>query len=270
MTARSAVAHRMPSGNGRRKPLAAVDERKLVSAAQRGDAAAREAVVEAFEPFIGGAARVYRGSTSVHREELMQEGVVGLLTALRRYDARMGTPFWAYASWWVRQAMQRLVAELGRPVVLSDRALRQLARVKDARSECLRSRGHEPTLVELAGDTGFSKSQVESLLAVERPPRGLDDPRHGDGGSSDPLVETVADPRAEDEYDRVLPGLETEKLRDLYGSLRGREGAILRARFGLDGPEQTLREIGAGLGLSAERVRQIEERALDKLRAAVC
>jgi RNA polymerase primary sigma factor len=258
------------SRSNQRAPLAAEQERKLVSAAKRGDAAARDAIVEAFEPFVGAVARIYRASASVDRAELMQEGVVGLLTALDRYDERMGTPFWAYASWWVRQAMQRLVAELARPVVLSDRALRQLARVKDAHSECLRSRGHEPTLFELAEDTGFTKEQVESLLAVERPARGLDDARHSDGGSSDPLVETVADPRAEDDYDRVLPGLEAEKLRTLRGNLGRREGAVLRARFGIDGPEQTLREIGAGLGLSAERVRQIEERALDKLRAAVC
>jgi RNA polymerase sigma factor (sigma-70 family) len=83
-------------------------------------------------------------------------------------------------------------------------------------------------------------------------------------------VETVADPRAEDEYDRVLPGIAAEKLRQLPGDLCEREKEILRARFGIDGREQTLREIGTRLGLSAERVRQIEERALDKLRAVLC
>jgi RNA polymerase sigma factor (sigma-70 family) len=225
--------------------------------------------VDTFTPSIAGLARIYRGSPGVQRAELMQEGVVGLLTGLGRYDAELGTPFWAYASWWVRQAMQRLVAELGRPVVLSDRALRQLARVKDARSECLRSQGREPTLFELAGDTGFSKEQVESLLAVDRTPRGLGDPRHNDGGSPDPLIESVADPRAEDEYDRVLPFLGAERVPGLFAGLAKREQLILRARFGLGEPERTLREVGAHLGLSAERVRQIEERALDELRAAV-
>jgi RNA polymerase primary sigma factor len=261
-------ARRSPSDGAPR--LSSRRERELVRAAQRGDATARETVVETFTPFIAGLARIYRRSPAVERAELMQEGVVGLLTALERYDAEIGTPFWAYASWWVRQAMQRLVAELGRPVVLSDRALRQLARVKDAYSECLRSEGREPTLFELAGDTGFSKEQVESLLAVERSPRGLHDPRHNDGGSPDPLIEMLADPRAEDEYERVLPSLETERVRRLREGLGERERDVLRERFGLGCPERTLREIGARLNLSAERVRQIEERALDKLRDGVC
>lgn len=245
-------------------------ERELVATAKRGDAAARDALVEVYAPLIAGVARIYRGSPSVDGTELMQEGVVGLLNALKRYDAGLGTPFWAYASWWVRQAMQRLVAELGRPVVLSDRALRQLARVRDAYSECLRSQGREPSVSELAVDTGFPKEQVESLLAVDRPPRGLQESRHGDGTSADPLVETVADPRAEDDYDRVLPRLERERVRRGWGELAEREEEILRARFGVGRPEQTLREIGARMGLSAERVRQIEERALDKLRVGIC
>ena len=93
-------------------------------AARRDDAGAREQLIKTFLPLIGGVARRYRCSAAVERSELMQEGVVGMLRALERYDEALDTPFWAYATWWVRQAMQRLVAELGRPVVLSDRALR--------------------------------------------------------------------------------------------------------------------------------------------------
>jgi RNA polymerase primary sigma factor len=257
--------------NGRRctNRRSAAHERGLVTAAKRGDARARDDIVRTFQPLIAGVARIYRGSPTVDRAELMQEGVVGLLQALERYDLDTGTPFLGYACWWVRQSMQRLVAELGRPVVLSDRALRQLARVKDAHSEHLRAHGREPTLFDLADGTGFTKEQVESLLAVERPARGLDTPRDGENGSHDPLVETVADARAEDAYDRVLPAIDRDTARHLGGDLCERESAVLRARYGLGGPEKTLREIGAELGLSAERVRQIEERALDKLRAEI-
>jgi RNA polymerase sigma factor (sigma-70 family) len=241
-------------------------EHDLLDAAQHGDMLARAKLVESFVPLIGSVARIYRSSRAVDRMELMQEGVVGLLRALERYDLSLDTPFWAYASWWVRQAMQQLVAELTRPVVLSDRALRQLARVKDARREHLQAAGHEPSVRELAADTGFAREQVENLLAVERTARSLEEPI-GDGEDSDGVFgELLADPLAEDAYEGVDRRMEVEELRGLPGELCEREQVILRARFGLDGRQQTLREVAGTLDLSAERVRQIEERALEKLR----
>src|SRR2546421_5299734 len=137
----------------------------------RGDARAR--LVRTFTPLIGSVARTYCHVPGVDRSELMQEGVVGVLRALERFNPELGTPFWAYASWWVRQAMQQLVSELTRPVVLSDRALRQLARVKDARREHLQVHSREPSSADLAETTGLTRDQVENLLAVERAPRGL-------------------------------------------------------------------------------------------------
>jgi RNA polymerase sigma factor (sigma-70 family) len=254
-------------GDRPRMPLAI--ERDLVLAAQAGDADAREALIEAFTPLIASIARIYRGSAAVDRVELMQDGVVGLLRALRRYDPALETPFWAYASWWVRQAMQQLVSELTRPVVLSDRAIRQLARVKDARRAHLQSHGREPTTAELAAETGMPRSQVEDLIVAERSPRGLEEPVSGDDAGGATFGDLVADPLAEEEYDRVPRRLELEELPGLLQELDDRERTILHARFGLDGPEQTLRELAGCLGVSAERVRQIEQRALGKLRTAV-
>ena len=105
-----------------------------VLAAQVAPGPARDRLVQRYMPLIGSIARTYAGTRNVDRGELMQEGVVGLLRALRRYDPEIGTSFWAYASWWVRQAMQQLVSEMARPIVLSDRALRQLARVEVRRA----------------------------------------------------------------------------------------------------------------------------------------
>ena len=243
-------------------------EHELVLAAKGGDTAAKERLIEAFLPLIASIARIYRDSRAVDRIELMQEGVVGLLRALECYDPTRGTPFGAYASWWVRQAMQRLVAELTRPIVLSDRALRQLARVNDAHREQLQASGREPSPAELAAQTGLTREQVESLIAAERTPRPLDDPVAGGEGRVGTLGDLLVDPLAEDEYERVVSRLEVEELRALLSGLSDRERAVLRARYGLDGPEQTLRQIGGDHGLSAERVRQIEQRALGKLRAA--
>ena len=153
-------------------------------AAEEGDLKARARLVDVFMPSIASVARIYRSAPAVDRAELMQEGVVGLLRALERYDPRRGTPFWGYASWWVRQAMQQLVAEVTGPVVLSDRALRQLARVKDARRTHLQAGGHEPSTAELVETTGLSREQVENLVAVERTPRALEEPT-GEGADAD-------------------------------------------------------------------------------------
>jgi RNA polymerase sigma factor (sigma-70 family) len=243
-------------------------ERGLVRAAQAGDRRAREQLVEAFLPLIAGVARVYRGSRTITRVELMQEGVVGLLRALERYDPELGVPFWGYAAWWVRQAMQQLVAELTRPIVLSDRALRQLSQLRRAHGEYVAGYGREPSADELADSCGLSPTQVAELLALELVPQSVDAPLDGDETQLGALGELLVDPLATDAYEQLLDHSEIEQVRALLGSLNDRERMILRARYGLDGPEQSLRELGERIGLSGERVRQIEQRALGKLRAA--
>ncbi|HTE63078.1 MAG TPA: sigma-70 family RNA polymerase sigma factor [Solirubrobacteraceae bacterium] len=244
-------------------------EHQLVLAAKDGDHDARDALVDAFMPLVASVARLYRGSAAVNRQELMQEGVVGLLRALERYDTTLDTPFWAYASWWVRQAMQQLVSQLTRPVVLSDRAIRQLTRLREARREHLRAHGREPTCDQLAATTSLGHSQVADLIVAERSSRTLDEPLRSEEGAGATLGDLIADPHAEDAYERVPERLAVEALPQLLRELSEREQRILSARFGLQGPERTLRDIAGELGVSPERVRQIEQRALAKLRTVV-
>jgi RNA polymerase sigma factor (sigma-70 family) len=240
----------------------------LVVAAKEGDPDARDELVERFMPLISSFARMYRGSRAVDRSELVQEGVVGLLRALERFNPSLETPFWAYASWWVRQAMQRLVAELGRPVVLSDRALRQLAGVKNAHRRYVQAEGCEPSLSALADGAGLSTEQVERLVAADRSARGLEEHMGVEDDQGASFGDFLADPVAEQAYERVDRRLDIEQLRGFTGALGDRELEVLRSHYGLQRPSQTLREIGQVLDLSAERVRQIEERALTKLREA--
>jgi RNA polymerase primary sigma factor len=249
-------------------PLSFEQTRDLVVATEAGDEEACRQLVRAFLPAISGVAQRYYAIPGVERSELINEGVVGLLRAASRFDPGFDTPFWAYASWWVRQAMQKLVAEVTRPVVLSDRALRRLAAVRAARRDHLRDHGREPTRNELAAATGFTSAQVETLLAIEVAPRGLEEPLRADHGTSATFGQTIADPGAEGEYDRVLDGIEMQEVRDLAATLDERERSILSRHYGLGQSPQTLREIGDGLGVSAERVRQIEAEALKKLRDA--
>jgi RNA polymerase sigma factor (sigma-70 family) len=239
-----------------------------VRAAQHEDREAREQLLEDFLPLIRRVARTYSGSAALDLEELVQEGVVGLLTALERYDPDLGPPFWAYASWWVRRTMQRLVADLTLPVVLSDRALRQLASVKHARQDHEQAYHCEPSTDEIANTTGYTQDQLDSLMCAELSPRSLDEQLQSDDGTSGTLVELLADPVAEDGYDTVERELEADALRHRPNDLGERERAVLRARYGFDGPAQTLHEVGDELHLSAERVRQIQEQALDKLQLA--
>ena len=249
------------------RPFRACCELDLVTAAQR-DPDARDALLEAFGPLIAGVARSYARATSVERSELMQEGVVGLLRALERYDASLGTPFWAYAGWWVRQAMQQLVSELMRPVVLSDRAVRQLARIKRARARLAQANGREPSVAELSAATGLSRDQIGQLIAAERRPRGLEEPIDGDQGATARFGDLIVDPPAEDAFDVVTWRAHLEQLPRLLAALSDRERTIVRGHYGLDGPARTLRELASTLGVSAERVRQIEQVAFEKLRDA--
>ena len=252
---------------GRRPSLPVALERQLVADAKRGDRRARAQLVEAFLPAVAGVARVYRGRGQIERAELMQEGVVGLLRALERYEPERGVPFWGFAVWWVRQAMQQLVAELARPVVLSDHALRQIARLNEVHAGHLRRHGREPTAQELASGSGIDREDVDNLLATERPARSLEAPGGADGEGVGSFGELLRDPLAEDEYERVVAQVAAEELRGLLSGLSERERGILSAHYGLGGPERSLREIAAALGLSAERVRQLERRAVGKLRA---
>jgi RNA polymerase primary sigma factor len=280
MTAHSAVAHvpAVPSS-----PLSAAPfpqettaqlvpfhetQSDLVRAARHNQPGARARLVESFMPLIGSVARIYAHTPTVDRSELMQEGVVGMLRALERYDPDRGTPFWAYASWWVRQAMQQVVSELSRPVVLSDRALRQLAHVREARRSFARAHAREPSVQELAAASELTLEQLHRLSVAERPSRGLQEPIDDTTGGGATFGDTLCDPRGEEEYEELGVRMGATEVPRLLEQLSDRERGVVEGRYGLLSQELTLRELGETMGISAERVRQIEQTALEKMRAA--
>jgi RNA polymerase primary sigma factor len=256
-----------PAGTAER--LTGRQERDLVIATEAGDPEACRCLVDAFLPQIAALARQFPPGRGVGRGELVQEGVAGLLFAARRYDPALQTPFWGYASFWVRKSMQELVAELTRPVALSDRAVRGLAAVRAARRDHLQAHGVDPTTEQLSRATGLHRTQVADLQATERVPRSFDEPAGPEGMSTDAVGDRIADPAAEQAYDVVLEEIERREVLDLTEQLSDRERAVVRAHYGLGEPAQTLTRIGGTLGVSAERVRQIEGGALAKLRAAL-
>ncbi len=241
----------------------------VVEAAKAGDPRAVEHVVRAHLPRISALARRYATAPHVERLELVQEGVAGLLEALERYDPARGTPLWDYARPTVQRAMRRLIRELGDAATLSESGLRHLSRLKGAEQDLMQQHQRAPSRAEVIERSGVDREEAERLLVASRPPRSLQEPITAeDGGVIGLFGDLVADPRAEDAYERVLDRIEADELRPLLSGLSRREREVLRLRYGLDGEPQSRRKVAEALGVSESRVRDIERRALAKLRRA--
>ncbi len=241
------------------------DATRLAVAAQRGDPRAQESLVERLLPLVVRIARSYQVE-GLDFADLVQEGIVGLLRALRRYEPERA-PFVAYATWWIRQGLQELRSDFMRPFRLPPRAVRQLSQLKSEHGRVWATERREPTLRELADRLGMELEQVDALVRADAATRLLSEPVQGTEGEVGILGELIADPISAEAYEEVLDSITGTQVRGLLGRLTEREREIVDARFGFGEKEpQRLVEIGERLGVSAERVRQIEERALAKLR----
>ncbi len=240
---------------------------ELVRRARGGDMAAREALIERLLPLVRSLARRFR-TEGLDETDLIQEGVVGVLRALARYDASRGVPFGAYATWWIRHALQEARSDFVRPLRLPPKALRQLARLKAEHERIYASERRSAGVPELARRTNIDVEQARALAAADARSRSLDEPAGELEGELGTLGDLLVDPLSAAAYEDVIDTVAGEQLRALLVRLTERERDIVRARFGFDGPAEKLSEIGDRLGISAERVRQLEERALAKLRHA--
>lgn len=248
----------------RRRP-AAEDQRELARRAREGDAAAREALVVALLPDLMAAARRYAGGPT-EAADLVQEGVLAVLGALLRFDPDRGASFRAYAAPWIRGAMARLAQDQRRALRLPARAKADLSALKRVGNRMLAERGREAPLTEVAEAAGVDLARAEMILNAARPAGALEEPLAGDEEALT-LVDVLADPRAEEAYDGVVRAASTPGLAALLGALSERERDVVERRFGLGGrEEESLADIGRRLGVSRERARQIEARALAKMR----
>jgi RNA polymerase primary sigma factor len=198
------------------------------------------------------------------RDDLVQEGNIGLMRAIDKFDHRRGNRFGAYAIWWIRQSVRRALANQSRTIRIPVHALGTRYTLDQAARRLALALGRQPSEQELAEDTGVIPASVAQVLAIVKEPLSLDAPRSFD--SDDRLVDSVADPGAPDAAIQTLNKERAEHLRGLLVSLSVREQQILRMRFGLDGSEEcTLEQIGQAFALTRERVRQIVVAALAKL-----
>jgi RNA polymerase sigma factor (sigma-70 family) len=240
---------------------------ELARRAQAGDAAAQEELIRRLLPLVESTARRYR-TEGLEQADLRQEGIVGLLRALQRFDPSRGVPFAAYATWWIRQSLQEARSDFIRPMRLPPKALRQLSQLKSEHQRIYQGEHRSAGVAELAERMSIEFGQAEALVAADARARSLDESIGGLGGEVGTLGDLLEDPLSAAAYEEVVDAVAGEQLRALLSRLTDREREVVRARFGFDAPPEKLAEVGERLGVSAERVRQIEERALAKLRHA--
>jgi RNA polymerase sigma factor (sigma-70 family) len=261
------ILERADAGAGGAEAAAGGDDEStaLVVRAQAGDLAAREQLIDRLLPLVSAIARRFR-TEGLEQTDLIQEGIVGLLRALERYDPARGVPFAAFATWWIRQALQDARSDFIRPFRLPPKALRQLSRLKSEHQRIYQDEQRSAAVAELAQRTSIDLDQVKALAAADVRVRSLDEPIKAGGGEVGSLGDLLEDPLSAAAYEEVIDAVAGAQLRALLSRLTEREREVVTARFGFDGAPEKLVEIGERLGLSAERVRQIEERALAKLR----
>jgi RNA polymerase primary sigma factor len=239
-------------------------EKELGARARLGDEEAVQELARANLRFVISVAKKYQ-NRGVALTDLIQEGNVGLVTAARKFDPDQGVKFISYAVWWIRQAILASLANHGRSVRVPLNRASDLARIFREKERLKQELGREPTPEELSAATDLTPELIESLQTLNAAEIRLDAPI-GDSEDSQLVERFIAEEAAEPEQD-VESRLLAESVRDALNTLEPRDARVLRLYFGLEGErEHTLEEIGNMLGVTRERIRQLRDRALRRLR----
>lgn len=247
-----------------RPPLSREEEDGIAKKAAAGDERAREELINANLRFVVSIAKQYRGK-GLHLNDLINEGNLGLITAADRFDPDKGYHFITYAVWWIRQAILKAIYEKSRAIRLPVNRVGELRRIEKAGKDLNGGVQAEYAIERIAGRLNMSEKDVRMLLRISRDPVSLDTPVNGDDTDSPSFAESLND---EQQLTPEYSVMRTLLLEDIEHSLKGleeREAAIIRCHYGIGTGAMSLRELGMFLGITKERVRQLEKKALIKL-----
>jgi RNA polymerase primary sigma factor len=250
-------------GIGKVRLLTAQEEVDLSKRIERGSFEAKQRMVEANLRLVVSIAKRYRNQ-GLPFLDLIQEGTLGLVRATEKYDYRRGFKFSTYATWWIRQAIARALADKARTIRIPVHIVEKLNRIGRAERKLLTELGREPTTEEIAEVTGIAPKEVEAIKRSAQAPISLEKPV-GDEEQSE-FGQLIADEHAESPYERAVEALTTEALREALENLSYRERRVIELRYGLgDQHPRTLDEVGRTFNVTRERIRQIEHQSLKKL-----
>ncbi len=251
---------------GRTRLLSAVEEVQLAKKIEAGDLEAKKALIKANLRLVVSVAKKYAGR-GMHFLDLIQEGNLGLIRAVEKFDYRKGYKFSTYATWWIRQGITRAISDQARTIRVPVHMVENINKMIRVQRRLVQELGRDPSAEEISDEMEFSPEKIREIIKISQQPISLETPIGDEGDTY--LADFIQDSEAQEPADAASFTMLQQHLQQVLKTLTTRERKILELRFGLhDGNPRTLEEVGREFNVTRERIRQIEFKTLNKLRKA--